>query len=134
MLDPLRDQRLALAADTAAVLLPGRRRLYHRADARFAALVRQQRANQCLAVDPVGLCPPASARRRDRSRIDDVAFDPFLFQDPIDPESVEASFLDDDDRKALPHSYPRLLLELCKAAQQPGDVAAAYRMLRHLFS
>jgi hypothetical protein len=57
--DPLNDQHLALAAETAAVLFLGSRCLDHRADPRFAPLVRQQRANQRLAVDPVSLRPPA---------------------------------------------------------------------------
>ena len=40
---------------------PRRRRPDHRADARFAALVGEQRTNQSLAVDPVGLRPPPPA-------------------------------------------------------------------------
>jgi hypothetical protein len=66
------------------------------ADPRLAPLVREQRANQRFAIDPVGLRPSAPARCRDRSRIDDVAFDPFRLQYPVDPETVEASLLDDD--------------------------------------
>jgi hypothetical protein len=44
----------ALAAETAAVLLVGCRRLDHRAHARLASLVDQRRTNQRLAVDVVG--------------------------------------------------------------------------------
>ena len=59
VLDPLGDQHFALAAETAAVFFLGRRRFDHRAHPRFAALIRQQRAKQRLAVDPVSLRPPA---------------------------------------------------------------------------
>jgi len=52
-LTPLRDQYLALAAKPATVLFLGSRRFDHRAHPRFAALIRQQRAKQRLAVDPV---------------------------------------------------------------------------------
>jgi hypothetical protein len=41
VLDPLGDQRFALAAKTAAVFFIGCRRLDHRAHPRFAALIRQ---------------------------------------------------------------------------------------------
>jgi hypothetical protein len=61
VLDPLGDQHLALAAEAAAVFFLGRRRPDHRAHPRFAALERQQRANQRLAVDPVGLGAPPPA-------------------------------------------------------------------------
>ena len=59
VLDPLGDQHLAFAAKSAAVLFLGRRRFDHCAHPRFTALVRQQRAKQRLAVDPVGLRSPA---------------------------------------------------------------------------
>src|ERR1700738_2892205 len=59
VLDPLGDQHLAFAAETAAVLFLGSRRFDHCTHPRFTALVRQQRAKQRLAVDPVGLRSPA---------------------------------------------------------------------------
>jgi hypothetical protein len=31
-----------------------------------------------------------------------MALDPFLVQDPVDPEPVQPRFLDDDDRKDAP--------------------------------
>ena len=61
MLDPLDCQRLALLVKTAAIFVSSRRRPDHGADTRFAAFVRQQRAHQSLAVDPVGLGPPPAA-------------------------------------------------------------------------
>jgi len=59
VLDPLGDQDLALATKSAAVLFLGCWRFDHRAHPRLAALIRQQRAKQRLAVDPVSLRPPA---------------------------------------------------------------------------
>ena len=117
MLDPLGDQHLALATEAAAIFFLGCRRLDHRAHPRFAPLVRQQRANQCLAVDPVSLRPPTPTRCRNRGRIDDMAFDPFILQHAIDPESVEASLLNDDEREDLPRPRPRFLPKLRKALQ-----------------
>src|SRR3984893_5677852 len=59
VLDPLGDQDLALATKSAAVLFLGCWPLAHRAPPRLPAFIRQQRAKQRLAVDPVSLRPPA---------------------------------------------------------------------------
>ena len=42
---------------------------------------------------------PAPTGCRNLARIHDVAFDPFILQRAIDPESVEASLLNDDERE-----------------------------------
>jgi hypothetical protein len=115
--DPLGDQHLALATEAAAVLFLGSWCLDHRAHPRFAPLVRQQRANQRIAIDPVSLRPPAPTGCCDRGRIDDVAFDPFILQRAIDPESIEACLLNDDEREDLPRPRPRFLPKLHKALQ-----------------
>ena len=117
MLDPLADQHLALATEAAAVLFLGGRRFHHRTHSRFTALVCQQRANQRLSVDPVSLRTPAPTGCRDRGRIHDVAFDPLILQRAIDPESVEASLLNDDEREDLPRPRPRFLAKSRKAFQ-----------------
>ena len=49
-----------------------------------------------------------------------MAFNAFRLERPVDPESVEPSFLDHNDWKALARPGPRLLLDLCEALQQPG--------------
>src|SRR4029077_16022842 len=67
-------------------------------------------------------------------RIDDVAFDPLFPKHAIDPESVETSLLDDDEREDLPRSRQRFLPKLRKALQEPGDIAATHSVLRHLLS
>ena len=59
-----------------------------------------------------------------------MAFNAFRLERPVDPESVEPSFLDHNDWKALARPGPRLLLDLCEALQQPGDIAAAQRQCR----
>jgi hypothetical protein len=59
--NPLSRQGLTLAAKASAVLLLGFGHPHHRADARLAAFVREQRANQRLAVDLIGLCAPTAA-------------------------------------------------------------------------
>src|SRR5512140_1264628 len=64
VLDPLRCQRLALAADSAAILLLWGRCSNHGAHPRLASLIRQQRAHQSFPVDLVSLRPSTSARCR----------------------------------------------------------------------
>ena len=76
VLNALVEQRLALAAEPSTVLLFDAGRPGHGADPGFAALIGHQRAKQRLAVDPVGLGAPTPARRCDRGRVDDMAFDP----------------------------------------------------------
>ena len=65
MLDPLGDQHLSLAAETAAVLIFRRRQPDHRADARFAALVGEQRTNQSLAREMTIQIRPTAGRDLD---------------------------------------------------------------------
>src|SRR6516164_5775354 len=98
-------------------------------DPRFAALVGEQRSNQRFTIDLVGLCPPAPPRRCNRGRVDDVAFDAFVLQRPVNPKPIEPGLLYNDDPKALTRPPPRLLLKLCQALHQPGEIAAANRML-----
>ena len=59
MLDPFGDQDIAFTANTTSVLFLGSWRHDHNAHPGFAALERQQRAKQRLAVNPVGLRSPA---------------------------------------------------------------------------
>src|SRR3712207_9501203 len=59
---PLLDEGLALAGDAPLVLRLRAGRRDHGADPRLAALPRQQRAQQCLAVDDVGLGAPLAPR------------------------------------------------------------------------
>src|SRR5580658_5824835 len=84
--DAFGDQGLALAPEPPAILLLGARRLGHCADLGLAAPEGHQRAKQRLAVDAVGLGPSAPARHGDRSRVDNVAFNPLALQRPVNPE------------------------------------------------
>src|SRR4051812_24439552 len=59
---PLAHQDPTLTADPPAVLLLRRRRPGHRTHPRLATLEGHQGAYQGLAIDPVGLRPPSSAR------------------------------------------------------------------------
>jgi hypothetical protein len=134
VLDPFGRQRLALATDPAPILLVWGRRLDHRTHPGLAPLVGQQGANQGFAIDLVGLRPPTPPGCRDRGGIDDMALDPFLLQDAVDPEPVQPRFLDDDDGKDLPRPSAGFLLELGQARQERGDVTAGNRMLGHLLT
>jgi hypothetical protein len=124
VLDAFADQHLALARDAPAILVLRARRLHHGTDPRFAALEGEKRPDQRLAIEPVGLRSAAAPRCRDRSRIDDVALDPLLFQCAVNPEPVEPGFLDHDDREMASHARLRLPPELREPIQQAGDVAA----------
>src|ERR1700720_4245108 len=117
MLGPRAGQPLALATEASAVLFLGGRRFHHRTHSGFTALVCQQRANQRLSVDPVSLRTPARTGCRNRGRNPAVALDPFILQRAIDPESVEASLLNDDEREDLPRPRPRFLAKSRKALQ-----------------
>jgi hypothetical protein len=50
-----------------------------------------------------------------------VAFDPFILQHAVDPETVEAGFMNDDDRKVAVRQRYSFLLKLSEALQQPSD-------------
>ena len=134
MPDALRDQHLAFARDTPAILVLGARLSYHGADPRLAALEGEQGPDERLAIEPVGLRPAPTPRCGDRGGIDDVALDPLLLQCAVNPEPVEPGFLDHDDRETASCARLRLLPELRKARQQAGDVAAGNGMARHLLA
>src|SRR3954469_1750633 len=134
VLDPFGGQDLAFTTDPAPILLVWGRSLDHRTHPGLAPLVGQQGANQSLTVDPVRLRPPTPPGCRDRGGIDDMALDPFLLQDAVDPEPVQPRFLDDNDGKDVPRPGACFLLELGQARQERGDVTAGYRMLRHLLT
>ncbi len=63
-----------------------------------------------------------------------MAFDSLGLQHAMDPEAIEPSLLNDDDRIAP--SGPRLCLppEFGKPIQQPSDIAGRHHMLRHLLA
>jgi hypothetical protein len=129
MLDPFGGQRLAFTTDPAPILLEWGRGLDHRTNPGLAALVGQQGANQGFAINLVSLRPPTPTGRRDGGGIDNIALDPFLLQDAVDPEPVQPCFLDDDDRKDVPRPDACFLLELGQARQKSGDVTAGHGML-----
>src|SRR3954462_14870991 len=112
VLDPFGGQDLALPTDPAPILLVWGRGLDHRTNARLAPLVGQQSANQGFAIDLVSLCPPTPPGGGDGSGIDDMALDPFLLQDAVDPEPVQPRFLDDNDGKDVSRPDAGFLLEL----------------------
>ena len=58
-----------------------------------------------------------------------MAFDAFVLESPVNPKPVEAGLLYNDDPKALTRPQSCFLLKLCEALHQPGEIAAANRML-----
>ena len=71
------------------------RRPHHCADSWLTAFVGEQGANQCVAIEFVGLRTPPPTRRGNRRWIDDVAFDTVLCQHSMDPEPLEPGLLND---------------------------------------
>jgi hypothetical protein len=63
-----------------------------------------------------------------------VAFDPFILQHAIDPEAVEAGFMNDDDRKVAARPRPSFLLKSSEARQQPSDIAPVHHLLGHFLA
>src|SRR5260221_13600854 len=132
--DPLGDQRRPFAAKPPPVLLFRRGRHHHRADPRLAALVGETRRQQRLAVKPIRLGAPAPPRRRDRSGIDHMTLNAVLLQSTVQPEPVQPSFLDRDDRIALAGPGRRLAPEVCEQLHQAGNIAGRDAMLEHLLA
>jgi hypothetical protein len=75
--DPLLDERLALTGNAPHILLLRAGWHDHGADPRLAALPRQQRAQQSLAVDGISLGTPLAPRDGNGGGIHDMAFDAF---------------------------------------------------------
>src|ERR1044072_4306628 len=93
------DESLAFPAVAAPIFLVRRGHDYHRADARITALERQQRAQERLPAEPIGLGSPTSTRCRNRRRIDNVAVNPFTMENAVNPKAVETSLLDRHERE-----------------------------------
>src|SRR6185295_9676045 len=55
------------------------------------------------------------------------AFDRFILQHAIEPESVEASLLNDDEREDLPRPRPRFLPKLRKAKRSSSPATSPPR-------
>src|SRR4051794_18005674 len=130
--DPFLQQHAALPRRAPAILLSRARRPHHRADPRLAAPPGQQRPEQRLAVDGVGLSAPLPPGRGDRPRIDDVALDAMGLEQPVHPEAVPAGLLDDHDLDRRPVRPGDPAAQARQQGEQRGTVAPGDRVLRHL--
>ena len=67
-----------------------------------------------------------------------MAFDAFVLERPVNPKPVETGLLYNDAPEALTRPQPRLLLKLCEALHQPGEITAgkqnALTSFRHLLA
>ena len=63
-----------------------------------------------------------------------MAFDALALQYTVDPETIQPSFLDDNNREIGARARSRLLLEQRKTLQKLCDIAAGYGMLGHSLS
>ena len=122
--DPLRHQRLALAAEPPTVLFFWAGWPDHGADPRLTTLVGQQRPEQGFAIDPVRLRLAPPARGQHGGGIDHVALNALPLQHAPQPEAIQASLMDGDDREGLARAGLRLCPQLCGVVQEPRHVAA----------
>jgi hypothetical protein len=129
--NPLLQQYRALAAYPPTVFLFRCRRHDHCANTRLSALPCQQRSQQRLAVDRIGLGSPPAPRHGDGRGIDNMTFNAVGLQQPVDPKTVQSSFLDYHNL----HCTIRQLLPPCSHALQQTEqritIAAWCRILRN---
>ncbi|EIZ78174.1 hypothetical protein WSK_3249, partial [Novosphingobium sp. Rr 2-17] len=105
----LGNQHFPLSANPAPVFVFRCRHADHRTYPRFASFIGHQRTDQCLAINAVRFRPAVPARYRNRSGVNDVAFDPILpIKYSVDPKSVKAGLLYDHQRVKL--TLPQLSL------------------------
>jgi SNF2 family DNA or RNA helicase len=62
----------------------------------------------------------------------DPAFYSLGHQHPVEPKSVQTSFLNDDNREVLTRPGERLLRERRKSLEQFNNIASLHGMFRHL--
>src|ERR1700733_13737645 len=129
---PLVEQRFALPHRAAAVFVLRIGHPKHGANSRLAALIGQQGPNQCLAINPVGLCAPPPARRRNGCRVDDIALNAFALENPVYPETIQASLVNRYNPEALSGASFCLTLKIPKTRQQGWNIASVNVELRHL--
>lgn len=63
-----------------------------------------------------------------------MSFDPFILQHAVDPETVEAGFMNDDDRKVAARLRYSFLSKLSEALQQPSGIAAVHHVLGYFLA
>ena len=128
--DPLRHQRLTLAAQTAAILFLWARRPNHRADPALAARPGHQRAQQSFRIDRVGLAAPLAPIHRERCGIHDVTFHAVVDQQAMHPEAVQTGFLDHNHPHRPAQPPLRRLSQLPEQRQQSRSVTRRHHPLR----
>ena len=90
VLNAFLDQCPALARDPPAVFLRRAWRDHHGADARLSPFEGPERAQECLAIDDVGLGAPMTPGHRNGGGLDDMTLDGVGCQQTMDPEAIQA--------------------------------------------
>src|SRR6202040_3276127 len=124
VLNALPQQRRALARDPTAVLFTWAWRHCHGADPRFASLPGDQGAQQRLAVDRIRLGAPVASGHGNRRRIDDVALDAVGLEQAMNPETIEADFVDHDNLDRRCNALLGSCSQARKKVEQFAPVAA----------
>src|SRR6185436_5647904 len=104
----------------------------HRADLPLATHPGHEGAQELHAVDLVRLGAAVAPVDRDRGRIDNMARDPVLNQQAVDPEAVETGFLDDDDHHWRARAPGSRGLQAPEQLEERLAIAAWYLVPREL--
>jgi hypothetical protein len=98
VLDALLQENGTLSGQPSTVILLVGGRSHHAANSPLASCPSHQGPNQHLPIDPIGLGASVTAVHSDRRGIDNMAFDSVFDKQPVNPESVQASLLNNRDR------------------------------------
>jgi hypothetical protein len=129
VLHPLGHQPLALAMGAPRVLPRDGRHVHHVAGGTVAAAPGDQRSHQHRRVEPVGLGAPRPPVDLQAAGIHHPAGDPLGREATLQPESVVAGLIADDDlRITAAACLPLARLQATKQGQQARDVAARHPM------
>src|SRR5713226_918890 len=117
--------------DPASIAVPRRARRAKTDAIDGETLPRQQRAQQRLAINGIGLRSPRTSRNGDRCRIDDIAGDAILLEQSMHGKAVKPGLVDRDDVHRLADPSERFRRQPAQKREQRISVAARDRMLGH---
>jgi hypothetical protein len=110
------DQTLTLPMRPACIFLLDRWHAHDSADVAFSAIDRDQGAQECQDVDPVGLDATSPTIDLDAGGIEDTAFDAELGQRSRQPEAIVPGLVADQDPSVFASSDPQSGDQLAEVA------------------
>jgi hypothetical protein len=132
MPDPLLDEGVPLTRDAPQVLLLGAGRHHHGTDPWLSPLPGQERAQQRLAIDRIGLGASLAPGDCHGRGINDVALDTPALEEPVHPKTFEARLLNADDSDTLSNLLFGPGLQPYQKVKQGVSIATPDRVPGHL--